>query len=74
MAKGTKTNKITIWLYENKGLSLAYLAKKNDISVSIFYNFVRGISRNNKIEKILISLGVPEKIINDTFSNEKENV
>lgn len=64
---------ISSYLFLKRGISLSYLAKKYELNPSLFYNFNKGLSRNQKVEAIYRKYRVPKKLIDETFNKEKKS-
>lgn len=68
-----KKNVITEYINITLGTTVNFISKKHNLPISTIYNFCKGLSKNKKVEKVLIELGVSAELIEETFSNQKES-
>ncbi len=68
-----KKNVITEYINITLGTTVSFISKKHNLPTSTIYNFCKGLSKNKKVEKALIKLGVPFELIEETFSSRKES-
>lgn len=71
--KKNKRNLITTYIENHTGLTITFIARKNEISITKLYNFCKGLSRNSDAEKIFLELGVPSNLIEQTFKKDDSN-
>lgn len=80
MNERRKIKPITEWLKENKGVTLRYIStiakKEYNIKCNVvqLYHFTKGTTRNAEIEDLFLKIGVPEKIINETFKKTNNDI
>lgn len=72
---GYKASPITMWLKDNRGITISFIASKSyetvksRISESSLRNFIQGKYKNRRenIELLLSSYGVPKELIEQAY-------